>query len=63
MELELEGCFSSVVLDGAALEELLELEAAGGVELEGLLLDPAPAEPDGLEALPDMLDEDEPPLA
>ena len=62
VELELEGCFSSVVLDGAALEELLELD---GAALDGVLLEPAPAEPLGLVELDGALDEDEdePPLA
>jgi len=87
VELELEGCFSSVVLDGALLEEL-ELDGAaldgvlldGAEELDededGVLLEPAPAEPPGSVAEPLTLlepegaldgaaleDEDDPPLA
>jgi len=63
VELELEGCFSSVVLDGAALEELLELD---GAALDGVLLEPAPAEPLRLPELDGAVldeDEDDPPLA
>ena len=41
LELELDGCFSSVVALGALLE-LLELD---GAALDGVLLEPAPAEP------------------
>ena len=68
MELELEGCFSSVVLDGAALEELLELDGAAldGAALDGVLLEPAPAEPLGVPELDGAVideDEDDPPLA
>jgi len=62
LELELEGCFSSVVLDGALLEEL-ELD---GAALDGVLLEPAPAEPLRLPELDGAVldeDEDDPPLA